>query len=1394
MNRSILLFFFVFSSFNLGAQSASFEGNKSTSSMLLQKIVPPSPTATSLGKYGDQQINMFTGTSSVNIPIYEIKTNGFSIPLSLAYSTSGLRVSEAASWVGLGWSLGGTGVITRVVKGGPDGVRNPIDVRTWPLPLTYSNVSDGAWNYIHPQIQSGEIDREPDMFIIKAGKLSVKFYYDLNKRIQTVPYNNNIKIAFDGALDQYTVTDDDGTKYFFGGGQSSEVTNSSNPSYAAYTSSWFLSKIITPVGAQILYNNIKGTNTVQQDQYSETEEVKQSGQFGDCSGVGASGRTTQWSVQTFFPVFLNTIETDQEIVYLTRDITERADMPGDYALTGIKVYSKNSGKYEYNYALNYSYFPQVSTICWGNNSAPDYHQHNLTAICKRLKLDQFIEKGNEANTSGFKTYSFQYSPKAVPSRCSLDQDFWGYYNGAGNNSLLPAVTEPEFSTSTFNATSREANPNYSDAGMLQKIVYPTGGETNFIYEPNEVNVISSGPGFQTTSVGLSGSSSFLENSTTFTITTVQQLSINFTLSDPNLLDQGLQRKVEIIDQGGIVRYFSINNNTTQSSGLLISYNPLLPYTGFPPGTYTLRVSRNYSYSSYPLVPPVGLSAAVTYAPTTSVTVINRKIGGFRIKKLIDKTDISGTDINTKEFLYEDPYFVANIQNADCISNYDRWNSATSPVHTYKCFFKSRTTSSVQPIGSVQGAHIAYGKVTQLYGVNGSNGKTEFYYSTDPDQGGYSLSSYYRPITSYDHRRGNLLSQKDYTASGSLVKVKENTYEYVLKYAGLFSFPFYSRDEPLISLVTVSLIPQKIISFSDFAIPSEWVRIKNSTETVFQGTSAISTINEFSYNNPNFSYPTQSKTTSSNGNIIASITTFPLDYKPVAILSNEEIERKFDTDYQTLFNSFVSCSNAASTAAAINACYTTYQSGYDNLLNNRANALSNYQSTFTTLANATADPILKARYQLIARNKISEQIENRTTKNVSTELSKITNDYKDFSGNILIEKINKSILGNTLENEITVNSYDIYGNILQATPKDGVIRSYLYDYVFKFPIAQVQNAAYTDIAYTSFEADGKGNWNFTGLPQPDLTTVTGKKVYDPSLGTITKTISTAGAYIVSYWSKTGAKNVNGITATTGRNLNGWVYYEHKLTIAANATITVSGTGAIDELKLFPDKALMTTYTYSPLIGMTSQSDANNHINYYTYDEVNRLILIADQDKNIVKKICYNYAGQPENCNLFVNTQQQGTYIRNNCTSCQIGSSVTYSVQSGLYSSTISQADADSKAQADISANGQAYANANGTCTVAGVVPVTGTNGIATKSFTLQFRNNCTGTNYNFTLNASSSNIPLSGIPQGNYTVSFSPVGGGTTAYTYRVNGFTQHTINGFITVDLITSGNQVQIIP
>jgi YD repeat-containing protein len=56
----------------------------------------------------------------------------------------------------------------------------------------------------------------------------------------------------------------------------------------------------------------------------------------------------------------------------------------------------------------------------------------------------------------------------------------------------------------------------------------------------------------------------------------------------------------------------------------------------------------------------------------------------------------------------------------------------------------------------------------------------------------------------------------------------------------------------------------------------------------------------------------------------------------------------------------------------------------------------------------------------------------------------------------------------------------------------------------------------------------------------------------------------------------------------------------------------------------------TYAYKPLVGMTASVDPQGRKTSYAYDSAGRLWLIRDQDGNIIKKICYNYSGQPEDC--------------------------------------------------------------------------------------------------------------------------------------------------------------------
>lgn len=61
------------------------------------------------------------------------------------------------------------------------------------------------------------------------------------------------------------------------------------------------------------------------------------------------------------------------------------------------------------------------------------------------------------------------------------------------------------------------------------------------------------------------------------------------------------------------------------------------------------------------------------------------------------------------------------------------------------------------------------------------------------------------------------------------------------------------------------------------------------------------------------------------------------------------------------------------------------------------------------------------------------------------------------------------------------------------------------------------------------------------------------------------------------------------------------------------------------------AQIISYTYKPLVGITSMTDIKGMSIYYEYDGFQRLGYIRDQYKNIIKSYCYNYAGQTVDCN-------------------------------------------------------------------------------------------------------------------------------------------------------------------
>jgi len=78
-------------------------------------------------------------------------------------------------------------------------------------------------------------------------------------------------------------------------------------------------------------------------------------------------------------------------------------------------------------------------------------------------------------------------------------------------------------------------------------------------------------------------------------------------------------------------------------------------------------------------------------------------------------------------------------------------------------------------------------------------------------------------------------------------------------------------------------------------------------------------------------------------------------------------------------------------------------------------------------------------------------------------------------------------------------------------------------------------------------------------------------------------------------------------------------------ALNAVLVSDGaiTAAINKLRTGLPNAMVTSYTYKPLVGMTSKTDPRGIKETYTYDGMQRLKAILDQVGNVTKAIDYHY---------------------------------------------------------------------------------------------------------------------------------------------------------------------------
>lgn len=88
----------------------------------LPTVIPPSPTVAALMKFEEIPVSNYTGVPDISIPLFSSSTRSkdINLDISLKYHPAGTAVDQKASDVGLGWSLFAGGTISRTVRSIPD--------------------------------------------------------------------------------------------------------------------------------------------------------------------------------------------------------------------------------------------------------------------------------------------------------------------------------------------------------------------------------------------------------------------------------------------------------------------------------------------------------------------------------------------------------------------------------------------------------------------------------------------------------------------------------------------------------------------------------------------------------------------------------------------------------------------------------------------------------------------------------------------------------------------------------------------------------------------------------------------------------------------------------------------------------------------------------------------------------------------------------------------------------------------------------------------------------------------------------------------------------------------------------------------------------------------------
>ena len=982
----------------------------------IPNITPISPNAASLGIFGAVPVGHYTGLPDISIPIYEIDLDGKKIPIKLSYHASGIRVSQEASSVGLGWALNAGGCIVREIRGcddfstsSPRGYYYDTEFPTWDANNNIDKGKYAAEYHLYKSFLDNDSDSEPDLFHFNFASFSgTMFFNKKNDQENTATKAKGIIRKMNEYLDvtinlpnklDIIISDGDGFKYYFSPSEKSKsyilTTNSYStydkskfaPTASAYNNNytaWHLDSIVSPKNKKISFSYEREMIVTP---ISVSEDVSYLISGGTANGVGYHG-------------------------YYTYSYSESEQ-------TRIKAISFDGGSVSFNYSdrldlesRNTDKAKKLESVIVNNNKKDiiksatfqqSYMGYTGTTNNCRLMLDT-VKLDNHTNEPLL--YTFKYNKGILPSKESPSTDYWGYYNnstppqaiqGNGTFKLSPSIyfyvnKNGKDEIRAHRGLYKGTHDDCVKYGILSEIQYPTGGKSVFEFEPH-----------------------YFENS----IMEQRERQISYSLlelNDENYYSNGSE-KFEVKEGGAVnveIRYIHYRPNpgydvdsrmhidirkddytlvkdyiivTDQNSYPNSEYSDegieiITDYLQFSPGRYFI-----HAYGA------MNDQGRKPYYVRSTFSKITRepynKGGGLRVKSITDYID--DTESTKKEFSYKGGVLMSPPQHHSVYSVLETELGAigingVEIRETEGRYINGYSTPYTPFSNSAQGGHVGYSYVEEKTVENGNetshNGITLYKFVNIQDEPENLSDRLIKGFPAFSHQdNGSPLEIRYFDKNNTLIKLK--TFQY--------------SDRQIVGNIKGLKVFQSPMTKNHMSIKfydqfSERWDLLKTTEYNYHEKSIepVETITEYKYNDSNLRQNSE-KTTNSNGVIVEKLTKYPIDYTSTMHI------------------------------------------------NMKNNHMVNMPIEVTT---------------------------NITTGGKTTEISKYKLDYiTDASRTknlILPDKVLSSSGTSGLRTDLTYDLYDSKGNIRQYTTFENVRTVYLWSYSGQYPIAEIKNATYDQI--------------------------------------------------------------------------------------------------------------------------------------------------------------------------------------------------------------------------------------------------------------------------------------------------------------------------------------------